>query len=79
VDRIKAAREAIARSGHDVVLVGRSYLIGPTELAATIDRLVAYADAGADCLYAPGRRSTPPRRAEASFTSETALLVGNAG
>jgi 2-methylisocitrate lyase-like PEP mutase family enzyme len=34
---------------------GRSegYLIGRTELAATIDRLVAYADAGADCLYAP--------------------------
>jgi len=56
VDRIKAAHEAIARSGHDVVLVGRSegYLIGRTELAATIDRLIAYADAGADCLYAPG-------------------------
>jgi 2-methylisocitrate lyase-like PEP mutase family enzyme len=56
VDRIKAAYEAIARSGHDVVLVGRSegYLIGRTELGETIDRLVAYADAGADCLYAPG-------------------------
>ena len=41
---------------HDVMLVGRSegYLIGRTELAATIDRLVAYAEAGADCLYAPG-------------------------
>ena len=50
VDRIKAAHEAIARSGQDVILVGRSegYLIGRTELAATIDRLVAYADAGAD-------------------------------
>jgi 2-methylisocitrate lyase-like PEP mutase family enzyme len=56
VERIKAAREAIARSGHEVMLVGRSegYLIGRTELAATVDRLVAYADAGADCLYAPG-------------------------
>jgi 2-methylisocitrate lyase-like PEP mutase family enzyme len=56
VDRIKAAHEAITRSGHEVMLVGRSegYLIGRTELAATIDRLVAYADAGADCLYAPG-------------------------
>jgi 2-methylisocitrate lyase-like PEP mutase family enzyme len=56
VDRIRAAREAIARSGHDVMLVGRSegYLIGRTELTSTIDRLVAYADAGADCLYAPG-------------------------
>ena len=56
VDRIKAAHEAIAGSDHDVVLVGRSegYLIGRTELGETIDRLVAYADAGADCLYAPG-------------------------
>jgi 2-methylisocitrate lyase-like PEP mutase family enzyme len=55
-DRIRAAHETIARSGQDVVLVGRSegYLVGRTELTATIDRLVAYADAGADCLYAPG-------------------------
>jgi 2-methylisocitrate lyase-like PEP mutase family enzyme len=56
VDRIKAAHEAIARSGKEVILVGRSegYLVGRTELTATIDRLVAYAEAGADCLYAPG-------------------------
>ena len=56
VDRIKTNHVRIARSGHDVLLVGRSegYLIGRTELAATIDRLVAYAEAGADCLYAPG-------------------------
>jgi 2-methylisocitrate lyase-like PEP mutase family enzyme len=57
-DRIRAAREAIDRSGEDVLLVGRSegFLIGRTELSATIERLVAYADAGADCLYAPGIR-----------------------
>jgi 2-methylisocitrate lyase-like PEP mutase family enzyme len=56
VERIRAAHEAIARSGHDVMLIGRSegYLIGRTEFPATIDRLVAYAEAGADCLYAPG-------------------------
>jgi 2-methylisocitrate lyase-like PEP mutase family enzyme len=55
-DRIKAAHQTIASSGQDVLLVGRSegYLIGRTELTPTIDRLVAYADAGADCLYAPG-------------------------
>jgi 2-methylisocitrate lyase-like PEP mutase family enzyme len=54
--RIRAAREAIDRSGEDVMLIGRSegFLIGQTELSATIDRLVAYAEAGADCLYAPG-------------------------
>jgi len=56
VDRIKATHEAVARSGQEVVLVGRSegYLVGRTDLTETIDRLVAYADAGADCLYAPG-------------------------
>jgi 2-methylisocitrate lyase-like PEP mutase family enzyme len=56
--RIRAAREAIDRSGEDVLLVGRSegFLVGRTDLAATIDRLIAYAKAGADCLYAPGIR-----------------------
>jgi 2-methylisocitrate lyase-like PEP mutase family enzyme len=56
VDRIKAAREAITNSGQDVILVARSegFLIGRTDLAATIERLLAYAQAGADCLYAPG-------------------------
>jgi 2-methylisocitrate lyase-like PEP mutase family enzyme len=58
VNRVKAAREAITKSGHDVILVARSegFLIGQTDLAATIKRLVAYANAGADCLYAPGIR-----------------------
>jgi 2-methylisocitrate lyase-like PEP mutase family enzyme len=57
-DRIRAAREAIEATGQDVVLVARSegFLIGRTELAPTIERLQAYAAAGADCLYAPGVR-----------------------
>jgi 2-methylisocitrate lyase-like PEP mutase family enzyme len=56
VERIQAAHEAIGNSGEDVVLVGRSegFLIGQTDVDATIKRLVAYAEAGADCLYAPG-------------------------
>lgn len=56
--RIRAAREAIDATGEDVMLVARSegFLIGRTELSATIERLVAYAEAGADCLYAPGIR-----------------------
>jgi 2-methylisocitrate lyase-like PEP mutase family enzyme len=55
-ERIRAAREAIDRTGEDVLLVARSegFLIGQTDLDATIKRLVAYAEAGADCLYAPG-------------------------
>ncbi|MEO6981651.1 MAG: isocitrate lyase/phosphoenolpyruvate mutase family protein [Edaphobacter sp.] len=58
VERIRAAREALDRVGEDALLVGRSegFLIGQTSLDATIERLVAYADAGADCLYAPGIR-----------------------
>lgn len=57
-ERIRAARESIDRSGQDVLLVGRSegFLVGQTDLDATIARLVAYAEAGADCLYAPGVR-----------------------
>jgi 2-methylisocitrate lyase-like PEP mutase family enzyme len=56
VERIRAAREVIADTGADVMLVGRSegFLIGHRDLSATIKRLVAYAEAGADCLYAPG-------------------------
>jgi 2-methylisocitrate lyase-like PEP mutase family enzyme len=55
-ERIRAAREAITNSGQDVMLVARSegFLIGLTDPAATIERVVAYAEAGADCLYAPG-------------------------
>jgi 2-methylisocitrate lyase-like PEP mutase family enzyme len=58
VDRMRAAREAVDRSGQNVVLVGRSegFLIGRTELDPTIERLRAYSEAGADCLYAPGIR-----------------------
>ena len=56
VERIKAARAAIEASGHDVILVARTegMLADPAALHAAIDRLVAFADAGADCLYAPG-------------------------
>ena len=59
VDRIRAARRAIDASGTGVLLTGRSegFISGRPELAETITRLVAYADAGADCLYAPGVRS----------------------
>lgn len=59
VERIKAARRAIDASGTGVVLTGRSegFIAGRPDIAETVKRLVAYADAGADCLYAPGVRS----------------------
>jgi 2-methylisocitrate lyase-like PEP mutase family enzyme len=58
VERIRAARAAIDRSGADVILVARTegLLIDPRALAPAIDKLVAFAAAGADCLYAPGVR-----------------------
>ena len=56
VERIQAARAAIDQSGQDVILVARTegLLNDATALTAAIDRLAAFADAGADCLYAPG-------------------------
>jgi 2-methylisocitrate lyase-like PEP mutase family enzyme len=54
--RIKAARAALDREAPSVILVGRSegFLVGDKDMDRTIARLVAYAEAGADCLYAPG-------------------------
>jgi len=59
VDRIRAARRAIDDGGTGVLLTGRSegFIAGRPDLAETIRRLEAYAEAGADCLYAPGVRS----------------------
>ena len=56
VERIRAARKAIDKSGGNTLLVGRAecFLVGHPNLDETIGRLKAYADAGADCLYAPG-------------------------
>ena len=55
VDRIRAARRAIDESGTGIVLTGRSegFVVGRPDLDETIRRLQAYAEAGADCLYAP--------------------------
>ncbi len=59
VERIRAARRAIDKSGTSVLLTGRSegFIVGRPDLAETIRRLGAYAEAGADCLYAPGIRT----------------------
>jgi 2-methylisocitrate lyase-like PEP mutase family enzyme len=59
VERVRAAREAIDGSGTGVLLTGRSegFVVGRPDLRETIRRLTAYAEAGADCLFAPGIRS----------------------
>jgi len=55
VERIRAARQAIDESGTRIVLTGRSegFVCGRPDIDETIRRLEAYAEAGADCLYAP--------------------------
>ncbi len=55
VERIRAARRAIDESGTGIVLTGRSegFVVGRPDIDETIRRLQAYAEAGADCLYAP--------------------------
>ncbi len=64
-ERIRAAREAIDRSGTRVLLTGRSegFICGRPDLRETIRRLEAYAGAGAECLYAPGIASLDDIRA----------------
>jgi len=59
VDRIRAARRAIDASGTGVLLTARTegFIVGRPDLAETVARLAAFADAGADCLYAPGLRT----------------------
>ena len=55
VERVRAARQAIDESGTGVVLTGRSegFVCGRPDIDETVQRLRAYSEAGADCLYAP--------------------------
>jgi len=55
VERVRAARRAIDESGVGIVLTGRSegFVCGRPDIDETVRRLRAYAEAGADCLYAP--------------------------
>jgi len=81
-ERMRAARRAIDERGGDTLLVGRAecFLVGRPDLDETIARLVAYANAGADCLYAPGIRSREQIRAvvDAVAPRPVNLLVGSA-
>ncbi|TYO67846.1 isocitrate lyase/phosphoenolpyruvate mutase family protein [Bradyrhizobium hipponense] len=81
IERIKAARKAIGDSG--TLLVGRceAYLWGVADLNLVIDRLTAYADAGADCLYAPGLKSREDIAAvvKAVHPKPFNLLIGGSG
>ena len=57
VERVRAARQAIDRSGEDVLLTARAecYHVGLADpLPESVRRLQAYSEAGADVLFAPG-------------------------
>jgi 2-methylisocitrate lyase-like PEP mutase family enzyme len=58
-ERLRAAREAIDASGGETLLIGRAenFFVGRPDLDDSIARLQAYAEAGADCLYAPGLKT----------------------
>jgi 2-methylisocitrate lyase-like PEP mutase family enzyme len=81
VERMRAARKAIDKAGGDTLLVGRAecFLVGRPDLDETIRRLKAYAEAGADCLYAPGIRTPEQIRAVVAAVAPKPfnLLVGS--
>jgi 2-methylisocitrate lyase-like PEP mutase family enzyme len=62
IARVRGARAAIDRTGQDVMLVGRceAYLMKALDLDEVIGRLNAYAEAGADVVYAPGIKTLEP-------------------
>lgn len=81
LERVRAARAAIDASGTGVLLTARSegFIVERPDLEETLRRLSAYAEAGADCLYAPGVRD---RAALAAIVSAVAprpvnVLVGS--
>ena len=58
LERVRAARRALNESDTGVLLTARTegFIVGRPDLDETIRRLTAFAEAGADCVYAPGIR-----------------------
>src|SRR6202022_4364573 len=83
IERIKAARAAIDADHSGVLLTGRceGFLVGQADLNMVIDRLNAYSEAGADCLYAPGIKTKEQISAivKAVHPKPVNLLIGASG
>lgn len=79
VERVRAARQAIDDSGTGVVLTGRSegFVVGRPDIDETVRRILAYSEAGADCLYAPRitERSQVARMVDAVAPKPVNLLI----
>lgn len=78
-ERLRAARAAIDRSGHDVLLIGRAegLIRGRPSLDEAIARLRVYADAGADVLFAPGLKNDSEVAAAVAAVGPKPLNVVN--
>jgi 2-methylisocitrate lyase-like PEP mutase family enzyme len=83
IARIKAARAAIDADNSGVLLTGRceGFLVGQADLDMVIDRLKAYSDAGADCLFAPGIKTREQISAvvKAVHPKPVNLIIGATG
>ena len=81
--RIEAARAAIDAIDSTAVLTARAecFLVGRPDLDEVVRRLTAYAEAGADCLYAPGLRDRDAIRTVVQAVAPKAVnvLVASAG
>jgi len=83
VTRVRAAREAIDTAGGGVTFTARTegFIHKRPDLDETVRRLKAFADAGADCLYAPGIRTREQIEAVVKSVAPKPvnLLIASAG
>ena len=81
LERVSAARRAIDDGGTGTVLMARTegYIVGRPDLKETLRRLVAFAEAGADCVFAPGLRELSDIEALVRAVAPRAVNVGASG
>lgn len=78
--RVAAAADAAAESGLVLTARAENHLYGRDDLDDTLARLVAYRDAGADVLYAPGlARTEDVRRVVETVEAPVNVLLLPAG
>lgn len=81
VERIAAAAEVVRQSGKPFVLTARAenFLYGRRDMDETLRRLNAFADAGANVLYAPGLRKIELVREVCQGVSRPVNVLATAG
>jgi 2-methylisocitrate lyase-like PEP mutase family enzyme len=78
LERVRAARKTIDDCGSGTVLTARTegFVVGRPDLKETIRRLTAFAEAGADCLFAPGLKSMSDIEAVVRAVAPKSVNVG---